>query len=454
MLAASREQVDGSDWLTFDVSDTGIGMSEDQMNKVFDDFTQAEAETTAKFGGTGLGLSITRQLVEMMGGEVTVTSAVGEGSTFSIRVPSTVPDTDEPESSEGSAGPDAAPEGEGKVVLIIDDEPSAHDILKRKLAGSAYQLVSAMDGNQGLALAREVKPDLILLDILMPDKDGWTVLGELKDLDETRDIPIIVVSMMDDDHSAVSLGADAFMTKPVDRDQLIVKIESIFGQSLAGRRALVVDDDAQARDILSRTLTQCGLDVEEAENGAIAFGKVSEGYDLVILDLSMPVMDGFEFLARLDDLGLSKKPEIIVFSAMHLDETMRARLEGSCVDVLNKTEVNSETELVASISRHLARVHTVLKKSVTTFILSTTSRFFPYLLIIGLTSFVVLIGMNAYFFGLFSAEALAAEESTMCSVVVSLIRSGGLSSICLILGRFLKITGRPFSSCYLRCSIP
>ena len=118
------------------------------------------------------------------------------------------------------------------------------------------------------------------------------------------------------------------MTKPVDRDQLIVKIESIFGQSLAGRRALVVDDDAQARDILSRTLTQCGLDVEEAENGAIAFGKVSEGYDLVILDLSMPVMDGFEFLARLDDLGLSKKPEIIVFSAMHLDETMRARLEG------------------------------------------------------------------------------------------------------------------------------
>ena len=353
VLAASREQVDGSDWLLFDVSDTGIGMSEDQMNKVFDDFTQAEAETTAKFGGTGLGLSITRQLVEMMGGEVTVTSVVGEGSTFSIRVPSTVPDSDEPESSEGSAKLDTPPEGEGKVVLIIDDEPSAHDILKRKLAGSAYQLVSAMDGNQGLALAREVKPDLILLDILMPDKDGWTVLGELKALDETRDIPIIVVSMMDDDHSAVSLGADAFMTKPVDRDQLIVKIESIFGQSLAGRKALVVDDDAQARDILSRTLTQCGLDVEEAENGAIAFGKVSEGYDLVVLDLSMPVMDGFEFLARLDDLGLPKKPEIIVFSAMHLDETMRARLEGSCVDVLNKTEVNSETELVASISRAL-----------------------------------------------------------------------------------------------------
>ena len=98
-------------------------------------------------------------------------------------------------------------EGEGKVVLIIDDEPSAHDILKRKLAGSPYRLVSAMDGHQGLSLARDLKPDLILLDILMPDKDGWTVLGELKEFDETREIPIIIVSMMDDDHSAVALGA-------------------------------------------------------------------------------------------------------------------------------------------------------------------------------------------------------------------------------------------------------
>ena len=353
-LSASVEEKDGIDWLSFAVSDTGIGMSDEQMAKIFDDFTQAEAETTAKFGGTGLGLSITKQLVEMMGGELTVASTIGEGSTFSIRVPRSAPEEALADSSDDdSLVVSESPDGEGKVVLIIDDEPSAHDILKRKLAGSAYQLVSAMDGNQGLALAREVKPDLILLDILMPDKDGWTVLGELKDFDETRDIPIIVVSMMDDDHSAVSLGADAFMTKPVDRDQLIVKIESIFGQSLVGRKALVVDDDAQARDILSRTLTQCGLDVEEAENGAIAFGKVWEGYDLVILDLSMPVMDGFEFLARLDDLGLPKKPEIIVFSAMHLDETMRARLEGSCVEVLNKTEVNSETELVASISRAL-----------------------------------------------------------------------------------------------------
>ena len=353
-LTTAVNHVDGIDWISFAVSDTGIGMSDEQMAKIFDDFTQAEAETTAKFGGTGLGLSITKQLVEMMGGELSVDSKVGEGSTFSIRVPRTVPEDFSIDSGGDFSVEGTSTEGEGKVVLIIDDEPSAHDILKRKLAGSPYRLVSAMDGHQGLSLARDLKPDLILLDILMPDKDGWTVLGELKEFDETREIPIIIVSMMDDDHSAVALGADAFMTKPVDRDQLILKIESIFGQSLAGRKALVVDDDAQARDILFRTLAQCGLEVEEAENGAIAFGKVSEGYDLVILDLSMPVMDGFEFLARLDDLGLPKKPEIIVFSAMHLDETMRARLEGVCVDVLNKTEVNSEAELVSSISRALS----------------------------------------------------------------------------------------------------
>ena len=310
-VATAVDHVDGIDWISFAVSDTGIGMSDEQMAKIFDDFTQAEAETTAKFGGTGLGLSITKQLVEMMGGELSVDSKVGEGSTFSIRVPRTVPEDFSIDSGGDFSVEGTSTEGEGKVVLIIDDEPSAHDILKRKLAGSPYRLVSAMDGHQGLSLARDLKPDLILLDILMPDKDGWTVLGELKEFDETREIPIIIVSMMDDDHSAVALGADAFMTKPVDRDQLILKIESIFGQSLVGRKALVVDDDAQARDILFRTLAQCGLEVEEAENGAIAFGKVSEGYDLVILDLSMPVMDGFEFLARLDDLGLPKSLKLL-----------------------------------------------------------------------------------------------------------------------------------------------
>ena len=290
----------------------------------------------------------------MMGGKLTVASRIGEGSTFTIRLPRAVPDETSEKNDYVEDQLGLGTSGEGKVILIIDDEPSAHDILKRKLSDSGYQLISALDGTKGLALARELKPDLILLDILMPGKDGWTVLGDLKEDEETCDIPIIVVSMMDDDHSAASLGADAFMTKPVDRDQLAAKIEAIFGQSLVGRKALVVDDDEQARDILSRTLTQYGMEVDDAENGAVAFGKVGQGYDLVILDLSMPVMDGFEFLARLDDLGLTEKPEIIVFSAMHLDETMRARLEGSCVEVLNKTEVNSESELVASISRALS----------------------------------------------------------------------------------------------------
>ena len=253
-VAAAVDHVDGIDWISFAVSDTGIGMSDEQMAKIFDDFTQAEAETTAKFGGTGLGLSITKQLVEMMGGELSVDSKVGEGSTFSILVPRTVPEDFSIDSGGDFSVEGTSTEGEGKVVLIIDDEPSAHDILKRKLAGSPYRLVSAMDGHQGLSLARDLKPDLILLDILMPDKDGWTVLGELKEFDETREIPIIIVSMMDDDHSAVALGADAFMTKPVDRDQLILKIESIFGQSLVGRKALVVDDDAQARDIFVERL--------------------------------------------------------------------------------------------------------------------------------------------------------------------------------------------------------
>ena len=227
-------------------------------------------------------------------------------------------------------------------ILVIDDDALAHDLIKRKLAGEDYHIISALNGEQGIATAKELKPDLILLDILMPGKDGWTVLAELRDDKQLADIPIIVISMLDDDQSATALGAKAYMTKPVDRDKLVANIQDIFDGKFEGKRALVVDDDAQARDIANRLLSGQGFEVETAENGAIAFSKIQDGFDLVILDLSMPVMDGFEFLARLEELELTSPPHIIVYSAMHLDETMRNRLSGACFQVINKNEVAKE----------------------------------------------------------------------------------------------------------------
>ena len=358
-VSSKAIQEAGQPWVEFEVRDTGIGMSDEQLAKIFDDFAQASADTTTKYGGTGLGLSITKQLIEMMGGELRVTSEEGIGSAFTISLPRVIAENQDiaahsPEEEATDTG------GSGKVILIIDDEPTAQEILRRKLADTDYRLVSALNGTQGIQLAEEIKPDLILLDILMPGKDGWTVLAELKKHQDLKSIPIIVVTMLDDDKSAVSLGADAFMTKPIDRSKLISTMESVFGDSfnepnaLKGKKALVVDDDAEARDIISRTLAQAGMEIDQAENGAEAFEKVDRGYDLITLDLSMPVMDGFEFLARFDDLDLPTKPEIVVLSAMHIDETMRARLSDSCLDVINKTDANSEASLVASISKALS----------------------------------------------------------------------------------------------------
>ena len=361
-LHTESARVEGDDWIHFAVTDTGIGMTQEQMAKIFDDFTQAGAETTAKFGGTGLGLSITKQLVEMMGGELSVTSQEGQGSTFTIKVPRRLEEIEESKviedeqiSVEGVEPNDVQDGSELLTVLVIDDDPLAHDLVKRKLASEAYNIVSALDGAEGLASARARSPDLILLDILMPGKDGWTVLSELRADPDLSGIPIIVISMLDDDQSAIALGATAYMTKPLDRETLVSNIKDIFGDATDGKTALVVDDDAEARDISTRLLNAQGFEVSNAENGAVAFSRLSENFDLIILDLSMPVMDGFEFLSRLDDLGLANPPQIIVYSAMHLDETMRARLAGSCFQVIDKNEVSSESALSNTVKSALTK---------------------------------------------------------------------------------------------------
>ena len=354
-LKAEAYEALGVSWLQYSVRDSGIGMTEGQMAKIFDDFTQAEAETTAKFGGTGLGLSITKQLIEMMGGRLSVASEIGSGSTFTIQVPRQVvteeAPVDQPEISDEVVAFDTA----NLTLLVIDDDPTAHDLVKRKLASESFNIVSALDGADGLSKARSANPDLILLDILMPGKDGWTVLAELKADQALNEIPIIIISMLDDDQSAQSLGAAAYMTKPVDKDRLVGNIQAIFGDATEGKRALVVDDDAEARDITTRMLSAQGFEVETAENGAVAFSLVSNGFDLVVLDLSMPVMDGFEFLSRLDDLALDAVPRVIVYSAMHLDETMRARLSGACFQVIDKNDISSEFALANTVKSALIK---------------------------------------------------------------------------------------------------
>jgi signal transduction histidine kinase/DNA-binding response OmpR family regulator len=349
-LTAQNVLVSGEEWLSFEVSDTGIGMSPEQLDKVFAEFTQAEDNTTAKFGGTGLGLSITKQLVEMMGGSVSVESIVGKGSTFQLRVPKHVKElaaniedtveTIEPEQTWSETNPGR------KKVLVIDDDKNVHELVKRNF-GNEFSMMFAESGDHGIKLLREHRPDAILLDIQMPGRDGWSVLSEIKNDPSLRDLPVIIISMLEDDRQAEALGAAAHMTKPIDRQLLLEQIHSLYGEDTQGLSALIIDDDSEARDLVSRLLEKDGFSVTFAENGQQGLDKLEEGVNLIILDLSMPVMDGFEFLTHFNALDMDNPPQIIVFSGMDLDDTLRGTLEGMGLGILDKNDSGLEKRLQA-----------------------------------------------------------------------------------------------------------
>jgi CheY-like chemotaxis protein/anti-sigma regulatory factor (Ser/Thr protein kinase) len=300
-LRVRGEEVDGEGWVQMSVSDSGIGIPPEKIDHVFEEFSQADDSTTRDYGGTGLGLPISRRFCQMMGGDISVASATGEGSTFTIRLPLVV--------SEAPGGPEAAddspaavvPEpGDEPVVLVIDDDPYALDLLGRTLQGADVRVVTAGDGQEALHLARTLRPAAITLDVLMPGMDGWEVLGELKADPATRDIPVIMVTMTDDRNLGYALGATEFLTKPVRRDQLVELLDR-YALGADERHALVVDDKAENRAVLRAVLENEGWRVSEAENGQLALDEVtSDPPSLILLDLMMPVMDGFDFVHEMN----------------------------------------------------------------------------------------------------------------------------------------------------------
>jgi signal transduction histidine kinase/ActR/RegA family two-component response regulator len=248
-LGVSRARQGGADWFTFRVSDTGIGMTPEQLQKLFQPFTQAEASTTRKFGGTGLGLAITRRLCQMMGGDVHVESAPGQGSTFTLRLPADArrpADPDEPCPAETTA---PLPHPGQKSALVVDDDPVSRHFVAHYLAAEGFHVVTASDGEQGLRLAKEVRPRAITLDVMMPGMDGWAVLSALKSDPDLADIPVIVVSMIDDENLGHDLGACDYLTKPLDRDRLVDIIRRHCG---APGAVLVAEDQVPAREMLQR----------------------------------------------------------------------------------------------------------------------------------------------------------------------------------------------------------
>ncbi|MGI4796357.1 MAG: ATP-binding response regulator [Janthinobacterium lividum] len=343
-LAVRRETSLGGDWLSFAVSDTGIGMTPEQLDRLFQRFMQADETTTRQFGGTGLGFALSRAFAQLLGGNITVQSTEGQGTCFTLRLPAMPAGADAGGSAPSSSVVDAA---DRDLVLVIDDEAAQRELMTRFLERRGYAVRTACDGRTGLELACAIKPCVILLDVMMPEMDGWSVLGALKQCAETSGIPVVMVSFVADPGMSEALGAVEAMSKPVDWAKLEAVLERLRG---AGGQALVVDDDTDMRQRLRTVLERSGWTVQEAGNGAEALALATPALDLILLDLTMPVMDGFDFLHRLREMPGCSDTAVVVLSARDISGIEREQLSGA--DRILTKGATSMSDLAAEL-QHL-----------------------------------------------------------------------------------------------------
>ena len=316
------------------VADTGIGIPVEEQETVFEEFRQGEAEEHRGRGGTGLGLAIVRKLVLVLGGTVSLESHPGKGSRFTLLLPREAPVEAVAPVAEILAPPETA--GRQKMVLVVDDDESVRRLLAFELAPYGLKILEAQDGREAIELARSEKPDAILLDVLMPGLDGWQTLRALKESPETRSIPVVMVSVVENRALGISLGAFDYLVKPVDRAALFLTL-SRAGVLASRGHLLVVDDDADVRALLEHELVAAGYRVRTAEGGARALEMLArERPSAVLLDLMMPPPDGFEVLYRIrEDPALSDLP-VIVITARQLTAADEQVLNRSVLRIIRK----------------------------------------------------------------------------------------------------------------------
>jgi len=336
--------------IAFKISDTGIGLSEEQKGKLFKEFSQADSSTTRKYGGTGLGLAITKRFVEMMSGYIEVESVPGLGTTFTvilpIRIESPLPTPmtpGKPQEKLSSPGP------ADTAVLVVDDDPSVRDLLMRYLSKEGYFVECVASGDEGLTRARELLPMAIILDVMMPHKDGWAVLQEIKSDSVLKSIPVIMYTMVDEKNFGLAIGASEYLIKPVSKEKILQVLEKFKHPTPIGH-ILIVDDDANLTDLASRAIAKAGWGVQTAENGKIALSMIQRSLPSVIfLDLMMPVMDGFEFLAEFQEHEEWRKIPVVVITSKDLSAEERQQLSGMVKKIIQKGDLTPEKLL-----RHLS----------------------------------------------------------------------------------------------------
>jgi PAS domain S-box-containing protein len=344
-LSVTNTERDGRKWVAFRVTDSGIGISKEQQAKLFQPFVQADSSTTREYGGTGLGLVICKRLTEMMGGQIQLDSELGKGSTVTVWLPSS-------RETAASEVAELRPSGAAPVVLVIDDDADVRELCARVLAKRGFQVQGAPTGPQGIELAGRLRPNAIVLDVKMPGMSGWDVLSKLKLSEKTSGIPVIMLTVMQQEEIGRALGAVDYLIKPLEPKALIETVQRHVHQS--GVRVLVVDDDEPTREMMRRTLEGAGHSVVEAENGQVALERLANDVpDIVVLDLMMPVMDGFTFLHHLRANSVHANLPVIVATARMLSEAEQRELEATAQRVIRKKS-HSLQELLQLIGDQIA----------------------------------------------------------------------------------------------------
>ena len=351
--------------LVVEVTDTGIGISDEALERIFEEFQQADSSTTRQYGGTGLGLPISKHLAQLLGGDLTVHSIEGAGSTFTVKIAVDVEQGaaereqeavgSEPLTAAGeqlAVGREPGAGGSSPLILAIDDSDDALYLLRENLGDAGFEMAGAQTGAEGLRTARALRPAAIILDIKLPDMDGWQVLHSLKTDPATHDIPVILLTIIDKRALGMQLGAADYLVKPLDQDALLAALE----RHLPGRERralLVVDDDAAVRSMVTQLLENEPYLVRTAVDGVDALEQIAEGTpDAILLDLMMPRKDGFDVLASLRQKQETARIPVIVLTAKSLSREEMAILNNSAQQVVQKQGLAAE-DLVEELQRVL-----------------------------------------------------------------------------------------------------
>jgi CheY-like chemotaxis protein len=319
-----------------DVTDTGVGIPAEALDRIFEAFQQADTGMSRRYEGTGLGLTISRSLCELLGYRLVVKSEMGRGSTFSIHLDGKRERTTA-RVAPVVARPAPGTEAVNRLILVIDDEADSRMLLRQYLTDCGCRVVEAPTGAEGLQFARQLRPDLITLDLMMPDMNGWDILRLLKADPELRDIPVVVVSIVGRENKGTVFGAADLLSKPVSREDLAEVLRRNLRPGAA--RVLVVDDDPAAQRLIMEHLSEQPIQVAVAENGLEAFRRMeSFRPDLIILDLMMPVMDGMTFLGTLRRDPKHAGTKVVVVTAKELTIHEMRQLEANSAGVFHKGE--------------------------------------------------------------------------------------------------------------------